>query len=69
MIPRIVIRAEEVQALEGCSASTAYERIRLAKAALDKKPYQKLTIAEFCNYYGYDLELVTDCLTNLQKAS
>jgi len=62
MLRRIIILAQEVKMLEGCSVSTAYERIKLARIALAKKPHQKLTILEFCEYYGYDWNLVSNML-------
>lgn len=69
MLKRIIIQAQEVQELEGCSLSTAYERIKMAKAALSKKRYHKLTIADFCNYYDYDLDEITGLIHGPKKAS
>jgi hypothetical protein len=69
MLKRIIIYAEEIKELEGCSISTAYERIRLAKAALGKKKHHKLTIADFCSYYDYDLDVVMGSIYNSKKAS
>lgn len=69
MFKRIIITAEDVRALEACSLSTAYERIKQAKAVLSKKRWQKLTIAEFCDYYDYDIEVVTFAINGGKKAS
>jgi hypothetical protein len=56
------ITIKEAQRLMHLRPSAAYNRISLARDALGKKKlrngrYQPVTVHEFCEYYGIDLEI------------
>lgn len=51
---RIDIFNADVRLISACSENTAARRISQCRAALAKQDWQKLTIREYCEYYGYD---------------
>jgi len=68
---RIVIYPSDIIILTNKSESYARKEIQKLKKALNKKPHQKVTIKEYCDYYGFNLEEVLSVLSkfDLQKAS
>lgn len=51
---RIDIFNADVIRISGCSESTATRKINECRDAFAKLPHQKITIREYCHYYGYD---------------
>ncbi|RTL56249.1 MAG: hypothetical protein EKK37_17400 [Sphingobacteriales bacterium] len=51
---RLDIYLQDVMIISGCSAATASRKIKQVKDALGKKEVQRVTIKEYCDYYGYD---------------
>ncbi len=45
------------------SESYARKEIQKLKKALNKEKHQKVTIKEYCQYYGFNLEEVTRVLS------
>ncbi|WP_291102580.1 MULTISPECIES: hypothetical protein [unclassified Flavobacterium] len=68
---RIVIYPSDIIILTDKSESYARKEIQNLKKALNKEPHQKVTIKEYCRYYGFNLEEVLGVLSKyeLQKAS
>lgn len=53
---RIVLITEDVVKLFGLEKHKARAKIRVVKDAFGKDKNQKLTIREFCDYYGIPIE-------------
>lgn len=63
MLPsRIVIYAQDIENITGRSARGARLLLQKIKQAYGKKPQQLLTVAEFCEYTGLEVEEVMGCL-------
>jgi hypothetical protein len=63
---RIVIYPSDIVVLTGKSESYARKEIQNLKKELEKKPCQKVTIKEYCTYYGFDLKEVTSILSQFE---
>jgi len=68
---RIVIYPSDIIILTNKSESYARKEIQNLKKVLNKEKHQKVTIKEYCQYYGFNLEEVLSILSkfDLQKAS
>jgi hypothetical protein len=68
---RIVIYPSDIIVLTDKSESHARKEIQRVKAHLKKASHQKITIKEYCSYFGFDLDEVMDALsgTALKKVS
>ncbi|PRZ20064.1 MULTISPECIES: hypothetical protein [Flavobacterium] len=68
---RIVIYPNDIRMLTDKSESYARKEIQNLKRVLNKEPHQKVTIKEYCHYYGLNLEEVLGVLSkfDMQKAS
>jgi hypothetical protein len=68
---RIVIYPSDIIILTNKSESYARKEIQNLKKALHKEKHQKVTIKEYCHYYGFNLEEVLRILSkfDLQKSS
>ncbi|MGN7720243.1 hypothetical protein [Chitinophaga sp. 22620] len=49
---KVVITTKDVQLILGKSARSARDLLQKVKMALDKKPGQYVTVAEFCEFVG-----------------
>ena len=63
---RIVIYPSDIVILTGKSESYARKEIQNLIKELDKKRCQKVTINEYCEYYGFDLKEVTEVLSKFE---
>src|SRR5690554_1327761 len=52
-ILRMDIKSDEIALLVGVDQNTARRYLRIMKEAYNKKKHQKITIVEFCDYYGF----------------
>jgi hypothetical protein len=68
---RIVIYPSDIIILTNKGESYARKEIQNLKKALHKEKHQKVTIKEYCLYYGFNLEEVLSILSkfDLHKAS
>lgn len=60
---RIVIYPSDIRMLTDKSESYARKEIQSLKRALNKEVYQKVTIKEYCRYYGLNEEEVLGVLS------
>lgn len=67
---RIVIYTADIMQLTDKSESYARKEIQILKKALQKEKHQKVTIREYCQYYGFNIDEVLAVLSkkNLKKA-
>jgi len=63
---RIVIYPSDIIILTNKSESYARKEIQSLKKALNKAKHQKVTIREYCDYYGFDLAEVLAVLANYE---
>ena len=70
-IIRLVIYPIDIMKITGKSESNARKVIKSIKTLLKKEKHQKVTIAEYCDYYGFKQNNVEDILfkSNFVKAS
>lgn len=61
---KLLIYTNDIMLLTGKSESYARKEIQNLKKALKKEKHQKVTIKEYCLYYGFDL---ADVLIELSK--
>ena len=68
---KILIYPSDIVLLTDKSESYARKEIQNLKLALKKEKHQKVTIKEYCVYYGFDLNdvLIALAKTTLKKAS
>ena len=68
---RIVIYTADIMDLTDKSESYARKEIQKLKKALNKEKHQKVTIKEYCHYYGLILEEVLVVLSkrNIRKTA
>jgi len=68
---KIEIDTSDVMKLNGKSASTARKQIQEVKKSLKREKYQKITIKEYCEYYGFNIDDVLSALSQhaLKKVS
>ncbi|MFA5299506.1 MAG: hypothetical protein WC389_15055 [Lutibacter sp.] len=68
---KIEIDTSDIMKLNGKSASTARKQIKDVKKSLKREKHQKLTIKEYCVYYGFNFEDVLSALSQpaLKKVS
>ncbi|OGS69033.1 MAG: hypothetical protein A3F91_00260 [Flavobacteria bacterium RIFCSPLOWO2_12_FULL_35_11] len=64
MTRKIEIDAHDIMKINEKSASTARKQIRDLKKSLKRLKHQKVSIREYCEYFGFDLE---DVLIALAK--
>lgn len=66
---RIVMYTSDIRILTDKSESYARKEIQNLKKVLNKEKHQKVTIKEYCNYYGFNIEEVIAVLskTDLKK--
>ena len=66
---RIVIYTADIMHLTDKSESYARKEIQTLKKFLNKEKHQKVTIKEYCQYYGFNLEEVLGVLSkkNLKR--
>jgi hypothetical protein len=66
---RIIMYPSDVMMLTDKSESYARKEIQKLKKALNKEPHQKVTIKEYCHYYGLILDEVLRVLSkrSMQK--
>ncbi len=55
---RLVITAKDIQIITGKSERYGREKIAQIKSKINKQPHQFLTIEEYCNYSGFEVEKV-----------
>jgi hypothetical protein len=60
---RIVIYSADIMQLTDKSESYARKEIQALKKALHKEKHQKVTIKEYCQYYGFNIEEVLAVLS------
>lgn len=60
---RIVIYTADIMILTDKSESYARKEIQNLKRALNKEKHQKVTIREYCQYYGFKIEEVLEVLS------
>lgn len=60
---RIVIYPSDIIMLTEKSESYARKEIQNLKRVLNKEKHQKVTIKEYCNYYGFNIEEVEGVLS------
>ena len=60
---RIVIYPSDIRMLTDKSESYARKEIQNLKRALNKEKHQKVTIKEYCGYYGLNEEQVMGVLS------
>ncbi len=63
---RIVMYPSDIIILTGKSESYARKEIQNLKKAFNKKPHQKATIKEYCQYYGFDIDEVLKVLSKFE---
>lgn len=70
-IIRLVIYPVDIMKITGKSESNARKVIKSIKTLLKKEKHQKVTIEEYCDYYGFNKNNVEDILfkSNFVKAS
>lgn len=61
---RLIMEPKEVQIITQKSEGYCRKIIRTIKKELSKAPHQKITVTEFCAYYGLDVVEVQDALTS-----
>ena len=60
---RIVIYPSDIILLTDKSESYARKEIQNLKKVLNKEPHQKVTIREYCIYYGFNEKQVLEALS------
>ncbi len=60
---RIVIYVSDIMLLTDKSESYARKEIQKLKKALNKEKHQKVTIKEYCQYYGFNINEVLAVLS------
>ena len=60
---RIVIYTSDIRILTDKSESYARKEIQNLRKVLNKEKHQKVTIREYCSYYGYVEEEVLEALS------
>ena len=60
---RIVIYTSDIRHLTDKSESYARKEIQTLKKVLHKEKHQKVTIKEYCQYYGFNIEEVLAVLS------
>jgi hypothetical protein len=60
---RIVIYTADIMILTDKSESYARKEIQNLKRALNKEKHQKVTIKEYCQYYGFNIDEVLAVLS------
>ena len=63
---RIVIYPSDIIILTEKSESYARKEIQSLKTALKKQQHQKVTIKEYCQYYGFDMAEVLSVLSKFE---
>lgn len=63
---RIVIYPSDIIILTEKSESYARKEIQSLKTALKKEKHQKVTIKEYCHYYGFDMAEVLGVLSKFE---
>lgn len=63
---RIVIYPIDIRILTEKSESYARKEIQNLKKALNKEKHQKVTIKEYCHYYGFDIKEVVAVLSKFE---
>lgn len=64
---RIIMYTNDIIRLTDKSESYARKEMQKIKTALHKKPFQKVTIREYCHYYGLDHDEVVNVLGKFKK--
>lgn len=54
----LIIRSADVQIIEGVSESTARRRLQHIRAVKGKKSPNPISIKEYCEFNGFDIEEV-----------
>lgn len=65
ILPRRVIRAKDIQYFFGKGERMSFKMMKTMRQELNKKPYQPITISDFCDYYGVK---EADVLASIQSA-
>lgn len=60
---RIVIYTSDIRLLTDKSESYARKEIQSLKRVLNKEKHQKVTIKEYCQYYGFNIDEVLAVLS------
>jgi len=60
---KIEIDTSDVMKLNGKSASTARKQIQEVKKSLNRLKHQKVSIKEYCNYFGFNYDDVASALS------
>jgi hypothetical protein len=53
-MPGLYIDAADIRKLHGCGDTRSYQIQRLLKDVYEKQKHQKITIGEYCRYFGVD---------------
>ena len=64
---RLPIYPSDIRLLTDKSDSYARKEIQILKKVLNREKHQKVTIKEYCDYYGFKLEEVIKVLTSTIK--
>lgn len=62
MLKKIEIDSNDIMKINGKSASTARKQIQDVKKSLKREKHQKVTIKEYCKYFGFDIDDVLNVL-------
>lgn len=66
---RIVLYSSDIVILTDKSESYARKEIQNLKKVLKREPHQKVTIKEYCVYYGFKYEEVVAVLSRFKAQS
>lgn len=64
---RIVIYPKDIVRLTNKSESYARKELQRIKKALNKQSHHKITIKEYCEYYAFDIDEVTNLLDQFES--
>ncbi len=59
---RSIIYPSDIMKITGKSQSFARKEIQNLKKALQKEKHQKVTIMEYCCFYGLDIKIILEIL-------
>ncbi len=52
----LFITTSDIQLIHNCCSKTAQKKMQLIREVLCKKPHQKVTIKEYCDFEGIGME-------------
>lgn len=60
MVKPLILRNKDICIIFDCAPSTSSRTMTTIKDALKKAKHQKVSLSEFCNYYGLSFNEVID---------